>query len=88
MAVTKPHLAQQNQSLRRMSRMVQSSQRADAEFAESHLQIIRLLLSYGKNDLARRRLQRVVDKYGNTPAGCESRKLLMTMEVAPPVRES
>jgi hypothetical protein len=71
----------QNPVERRLSRIVRDPHRADAEFAESYLNIARLLLDYGKTDVARRRLKRVVDKFGNTPAGCESRKLLTTMEV-------
>jgi hypothetical protein len=66
---------------RQLSRIVRDSSRVDAEYAESYLEIARLLLSYGKTDVARRRLKRVVDKFGNTPAGCESRKLLTTIEV-------
>jgi hypothetical protein len=66
---------------RHLSRIVRDPGRADAEFAESYLQIARLFLAYGKTDVARRRLRRVVDKFGNTPAGCESRNLLMTIEV-------
>lgn len=71
-----------------MSRIVRDPRPADAEFAESYLQIARLLLSYGKTDVARRRLKRVVDKFGNTPAGCESRNLLTTIEVTSPNGES
>lgn len=82
MPVAKPHhQRQQNPVERQLSRIVRDPRQADAEFAESYLQIARLLLSYGKTDVARRRLKRVVDKFGNTPAGCESRKLLTTIEV-------
>ena len=54
---------------------------ADEQFAESYLEIARLLLAYGRTDIARRRLQRVVDKFGNTSAGAESRNLLISIEV-------
>jgi hypothetical protein len=54
---------------------------ADEEFAESYLEIARLLLAYGRTDIARRRLKRVVDKFGNTSAGAESRNLLISIEV-------
>lgn len=54
---------------------------ADEEFAESYLEIARLLLAYGKTDIARRRLKRVVDKFGNTSAGAESRNLLTSIDV-------
>jgi hypothetical protein len=54
---------------------------ADEAFAESYLEIARLLLAYGRTDIARRRLKRVVDKFGNTSAGAESRNLLISIEV-------
>jgi|GEM_PF-5313079 len=54
---------------------------ADEQFAESYLEIARLLLAYGRTDIARRRLKRVVDKFGNTLAGAESRNLLISIEV-------
>jgi hypothetical protein len=54
---------------------------ADEQFAESYLEIARLLLAYGRTDIARRRLKRVVDKFGNTSAGAESRNLLISIEV-------
>ena len=54
---------------------------ADEEFAESYLEIARLLLAYGRTEIARRRLKRVVDKFGNTPAAAESRNLLTSIEV-------
>jgi hypothetical protein len=54
---------------------------ADERFAESYLEIARLLLAYGRTDIARRRLKRVVDKFGNTTAGAESRNLLISIEV-------
>jgi hypothetical protein len=77
----------QNPISQHLSRIVRDPRRDDAEFAESYLNIARLLLAYGKTDVARRRLKRVVDKFGNTPAGCESRKLLTTMEVTSPGRQ-
>jgi len=66
---------------RHLRRIVRDPRQADAEFAESYLEIARLFLSYGKTDVARRRLKRVLDKFGNTPAALESRKLLTTIEV-------
>jgi hypothetical protein len=54
---------------------------ADEKFAETYLEIARLLLAYGKTDIARRRLQRVVEKFGTTSAGAESRNLLTAIEV-------
>ena len=54
---------------------------ADEEFAETYLEIARLLLAYGRTEIARRRLKRVVDKFGNTSAGAESRNLLTSIEV-------
>ena len=53
----------------------------ESEFADSYLQIARLLLAYGRTDVARRRLRRVVDKFGNTPAAAESRDLLTAIEL-------
>jgi TolA-binding protein len=50
------------------------------EFADSYLEIARLLLAYGRTEVARRRLQRVVDKFGNTPAAAESQNLLIALE--------
>jgi outer membrane protein assembly factor BamD (BamD/ComL family) len=50
------------------------------EFAASYLQIARLLLAYGRTERARRRLKRVVDSYGNTPAAAESLDLLTALE--------
>ena len=58
----------------------------DAESAEDHLEIARLLLAYGKTEVARRRLKRVIDRFGNTRAGAESRNLLSTIEVKPAER--
>jgi len=60
---------------------------ADEEFAETYLKIARLLLAYGRTDIARRRLKRVVDKFGDTTAGAESRNLLTTIEVTSPGRD-
>ncbi|MBI3861802.1 MAG: hypothetical protein HY290_07885 [Planctomycetia bacterium] len=83
MPATKHHLGLLQTTVeRRLSRIVRDPRRADAEFAESYLEIARLLLAYGKTDLARRRLKHVADRFGNTPAACESRNLLTTMEVA------
>lgn len=75
------HGRHQTPSERRFRRIVRDPGRADAEFAESYLQIARLLLAYGKTEVARRRLKRVVDKFGTTPAACESRNLLTTIAV-------
>jgi hypothetical protein len=69
-------------SERHRRRIVRDLRQSDAESAESYLQIARLFLSYGKTEVARRRLKRVVDKFGNTPAATESRKLLTTIEVS------
>ena len=52
----------------------------DAQFADNHLQIARLLLAYGRTALARRRLRRVVDSFGSTPAAAESKNLLTALE--------
>jgi hypothetical protein len=51
----------------------------ETDFAEIYLKIARLLLSYGRTDVARRRLKRVVEKFGNTPAAAESQDLLTAM---------
>ena len=48
---------------------------------QDDLEIARLLLAYGKTETARRRLKRVVDDFGNTSAGVESRNLLISIEV-------
>jgi TolA-binding protein len=53
---------------------------SDVRFADEYLQIARLLLAYGRTEVARRRLRRVVDKFGNTPAAAESRNLLAVLE--------
>jgi len=53
---------------------------SDVRFADEYLQIARLLLAYGRTEVARRRLRRVVDKFGNTPAAAESRSLLTALE--------
>ena len=50
------------------------------EFADYYLQIARLLLTYGRTEVARRRLERVVDKFGDTPAAAESRNLLTAID--------
>jgi len=52
----------------------------EVKFADEYLQIARLLLAYGRTELARRRLRRVVDKFGNTPAAAESQNLLSALE--------
>ena len=52
----------------------------DTEFANNYLQIARLLLAYGRTEVARRRLKRVVDTFGNTPAAAESKNLLTALE--------
>jgi TolA-binding protein len=57
-------------------------QPAATDFADNYLQIARLLLSYGRTEVARRRLQRVVEAFGNTPAAAESKNLLTTLENA------
>lgn len=51
----------------------------EREFADSYLQIARLLLAYGRTEIARRRLNRVVEQFGNTPAAVESRNLLTSI---------
>jgi hypothetical protein len=56
----------------------------ETDSAENYLQIARLLLAYGRTEVARRRLQRVVDKYGNTPAAAESQTLLTALDVPEP----
>jgi predicted GNAT family acetyltransferase len=56
----------------------------DVSFADSYLEIARLLLAYGRTEVARRRLQRVVDRFGNTPAATESQNLLIALST--PVR--
>ena len=53
------------------------------DFAASYLQIARLLLAYGRTELARRRLRRVVDRFGNTPAAAESLDLLTALDARP-----
>ena len=53
------------------------------DFAASYLQIARLLLAYGRTELARRRLRRVVDRFGDTPAAAESRDLLTSLDAQP-----
>lgn len=89
MPAAKPHLGRHQTPIeRRLNRIVRDPGGADAEFADSYLQIARLLLAYGKTEIARRRLKRVADKYGNTPAGCESRNLLTTIEVASPDQQT
>jgi len=52
----------------------------ETKFADDYLQIARLLLAYGRTEIARRRLRRVVDKFANTPAAAESRNLLSALE--------
>jgi len=52
----------------------------EREFADHYLEIARLLLAYGRTEVARRRLKRVVDKFGNTPAAAESKNLLTALE--------
>ena len=52
----------------------------DTQFADSYLQIARMLLSYGRTELARRRLKRVVDRFAHTPAAAESRSLLSSRD--------
>lgn len=64
-------------------RILATSRGSERDFAESYLQIARLLLAYGRTELARRRLKRVVDKFGNTPAAAESRSLLTAMDSRP-----
>jgi hypothetical protein len=54
----------------------------ETEFADHYLQIARLLLAYGRTEIARRRLQRVVEKYRNTPAAAESQTLLTALDVS------
>jgi hypothetical protein len=63
----------------RSRRLVPATIATETEFADVYLKIARLLLAYGRTDVARRRLKRVVEKYGNTPAAAESRNLLTAM---------
>lgn len=86
MYATQSHTARQRPVPRPSRRLANTIGGMDAESAEGYLEIARLLLSYGKTEVARRRLKRVVDKFGNTPAGAESRNLLSTIEVTPPDR--
>ena len=66
---------------KRVSRRLVNTAAADeTEFADNYLKIARLLLSYGRTEVARRRLKCVVDKYGNTPAAAESRNLLSAID--------
>ena len=51
----------------------------ETAFADTYLEIARLLLAYGRTEVARRRLQRVVDKFGNTRAAAESQHLLTAL---------
>jgi len=63
-------------------RIVTLATTTETEFADSYLEIARLLLAYGRTEVARRRLQRVVDKFGNTPAAAESQSLLTAMQTS------
>ena len=69
------------------SRLVRDA-RSSTESASTHLEIARLLLNYGRTEVARRRLERVVQKFGNTPAAAESRELLATIGVASSDRDA
>jgi hypothetical protein len=62
-------------------RILPSAAGNETDFADNYLQIARLLLAYGRTEVARRRLQRVVDKFGNTPAAAESQTLLTALDV-------
>ena len=44
--------------------------------AESEIEMARLFIDRGKPDIARRRLQEVMDLYGKSPAAKEAKKLL------------
>jgi hypothetical protein len=46
----------------------------ETKFADEYLQIARLLLAYGRTEIARRRMRRVVDKFA------KSRNLLSALE--------
>ena len=63
-------------------RLLRSAAQIEAEFASDYVEIARLLLTYGRTDVARRRLERVVEKFGNTPAAMESRNLLMSLRIS------
>ena len=63
-------------------RQLRRDLRRSTESASTHLAIARLLLDYGRTEVARRRLKRVVEKFGNTPAAAESRDLLAAMGAA------
>ncbi len=52
----------------------------ETAFADTYLEIARLLLAYGRTEVARRRLQRVVDRFGNTRAAAESQSLLTALQ--------
>jgi TolA-binding protein len=71
-------------------RIVTRAAANEKTFADTYLEIARLLLAYGRTEVARRRLQRVVDKYGNTPAAAESQNLLTALETSagPAAREA
>jgi TolA-binding protein len=64
--------------------MINRAPMNEIKFADEYLQIARLLLAYGRTELARRRLRRVVDKFGNTPAAAESQNLLSALESPTP----
>jgi hypothetical protein len=63
-------------------RIVTRAATNEIAFADSYLEIARLLLAYGRTEVARRRLQRVVDRFGNTPAAAESQSLLTAMQTS------
>jgi DNA-binding ferritin-like protein (Dps family) len=63
-------------------RIVTRAATKPTDFADTYLEIARLLLAYGRTEVARRRLQRVVDKFGNTAAAAESQNLLTALETS------
>jgi hypothetical protein len=83
MHATQSHTPRSRPAPRLSRRLASTIGGPDAESAEDYLEIARLLLAYGKTEIAKRRLKRVADQFGNTPAGAESRNLLSTIEVMP-----
>lgn len=54
-----------------------------AKLADGELEMARLFLAHNRTDIARRRLQLIVDQYGTAPAAEEARRLLQSLPRRP-----
>lgn len=61
-------------------RLVDDAIEKSEKLAESQLEMARLFLAHGKRDVARRRLEDLLERYSRSEAAKESRRILKTIK--------